>query len=169
MSSPVRTPEAEASVRIFLSYASKDDALAYRLRNAVRQDHIQCFFAPEDIKRQQFWQPQLEEKIRKADLFLLLYTEAASNSEWVKREVRLANEAHLMIWAILDPKVPLTDFFKEQPFMARYQYYLHERNEPEWFTDVSRDLSELFPKAAGTIAERLLRTIARTLECRPLR
>jgi hypothetical protein len=135
-----------SSVRVFLSYASQDQDLATKLQKTVERDHIDCFFAP-DIHRQQFWQPELETKIRNAHLLLLLYTKAASESKWVEWEVKQAAKCGINIWVVMDQHVPLTPFFAEQPFMARHQYFLREGNHADPFADVRKDLDDLFPKA----------------------
>jgi hypothetical protein len=74
----------------FISYSSKDEALARRLYADLQSKNVRCWFAPEDMKIGEEIQTRIDEAIRIYDKSLLLLSENSINDSWVKHEVDTA-------------------------------------------------------------------------------
>ena len=58
---------SKPSVRVFVSYSSRDAALAMALRESISGDGISCFYAPTDIEPLEVWRKRLETEIQSQD------------------------------------------------------------------------------------------------------
>jgi hypothetical protein len=76
--------------RAFASYASPDRAEVLKRVQVLRVAGIDCFQDVLDLEPGQRWERELYRRIDGADLFLLFWSKAAKNSEWVRREVDYA-------------------------------------------------------------------------------
>jgi hypothetical protein len=115
--------QVKPSVRAFISYSSRDSALAESLRSAVEGDGILCFYAPADIKEREIWRTRLESEIGRADVILLLYTDAAANSDEVYKEIEMAHRLGKDIWMLKDGKAGIAARFQAFELGARYQAF----------------------------------------------
>ncbi len=80
---------------LFISYSSKDDALARRLHAGLQDQGVRCWFAPEDMKIGDKIRSRIDEAIHLQDKLLLLLSEHALASAWVEDEVEAAMEKEL--------------------------------------------------------------------------
>jgi hypothetical protein len=76
----------------FISYSSKDEALARRLHADLQDQGVRCWFAPEDMKIGDKIRTRIDEAIHLQDKLLLLLSEHALASIWVEDEVEAALE-----------------------------------------------------------------------------
>ena len=76
----------------FISYSNKDDDFAKRLYTDLQQEHVRCWFAPEDLKIGEKFRPRIDEAIRIYDKLLLILSESSIQSPWVEKEVETAFE-----------------------------------------------------------------------------
>ena len=76
----------------FISYSSKDEALAQRLHADLQDRGIRCWFAPEDMKIGDRFRVRIDEAIRMYEKLLLLLSEHSVASTWVEKEVETAFE-----------------------------------------------------------------------------
>ena len=74
----------------FISYSSKDEALAKRLHADLQDKGVRCWFAPEDLKIGDKWRVRIDEAIRTYEKLLLLLSEYSVASTWVEKEVETA-------------------------------------------------------------------------------
>ena len=74
----------------FISYSSKDEALAKRLHADLQDNGVRCWFAPEDLKIGDKWRVRIDEAIRTYEKLLLLLSEHSVSSTWVEKEVETA-------------------------------------------------------------------------------
>ncbi len=74
----------------FISYSSKDDALARRLYADLQSNNVRCWFAPEDLKWGERIRTGIDEAIRLHDKLLLVLSKSSVASGWVEREVKTA-------------------------------------------------------------------------------
>ncbi len=77
---------------VFISYSSKDDMLAHRLRADLQERGVRCWFAPEDMKIGDKIRARIDEAIHRQDKLLLLLSGHALASPWVEDEVEAALE-----------------------------------------------------------------------------
>ena|SRR5271157_3788006 len=76
----------------FISYSSKDQEFAERLRADLQAKGVRCWFAPENLKIGDKFQERIEESIRLHDKLLLVLSENSVRSPWVESEVGAARE-----------------------------------------------------------------------------
>jgi hypothetical protein len=77
-------------IRVFLSYASADSAVAEQITRDWRERGVDVFRFGEPEHQGQIIVDEIERQIRAADAFVALISPAYWTSEWCKRESRLA-------------------------------------------------------------------------------
>jgi hypothetical protein len=143
MSAPMLVP---TRAKIFLSYSTKDTGLAENLLNKIQDEGIECFYAPADIPALREWRLELEANIRTANVFLLLYTSASSQSEEVQKEVEQASVLGKEIWPIREISATITPFFQQRAFKDRQAIQLRPGEETHCFEQIQAEIDKLFPK-----------------------
>jgi uncharacterized protein YjbI with pentapeptide repeats len=76
----------------FISYSSKDEALAERLHADLQGKGVRCWFAPHDLKTGDRFRIKIDEAVRLYDKLLLLLSKNSLGSDWVEKEVETAFE-----------------------------------------------------------------------------
>lgn len=76
----------------FISYSHRDEAFAEQLYADLRQNGVQCWYAPEDIRIGDKIRPAIDQSIRSHDKLLLILSENSIDSDWVEKEVETAFE-----------------------------------------------------------------------------
>jgi len=76
----------------FISYSSRDEALAQRLHADLQDKGVRCWFAPEDLKIGDEFRSRIDESIQVYDRLLLILSEHSVKSRWVQKEVETAFE-----------------------------------------------------------------------------
>ena len=84
------TPRPIQYASLFISYAHQDEALARRLYTDLRNKDVPCWFAPHDLRPGDYHHSRIDEAIHLQEKVLLLLSEHAVNSSWVKHEVQVA-------------------------------------------------------------------------------
>jgi len=102
---PVAAPVAGTSgqrPRVFLSHASADREPARFVRSILESAGFECWFAPTDIEASApGFVDSLAKSLGASDALLVLVSEQAQQSEWVKREVHMSVSAKrpiLPVW-----------------------------------------------------------------------
>jgi hypothetical protein len=82
----------QGRLEAFLSYASKDRALAKRLKKQLEHlSGIGVFVAPEDIRPSRIeWRKRIVKRVKECDIFLALLTRYYRRSEWTDQETGMA-------------------------------------------------------------------------------
>ena len=81
--------EAKRYTRAFVSYASEDRAAVLARVQMLRLASIE-YFQDIDMDPGQRWEQELYRQIDRCDLFLLFWSQAAKDSNWVRGEVQYA-------------------------------------------------------------------------------
>jgi hypothetical protein len=76
----------------FISYSSRDAAVAQRLHADLQDNGVRCWFAPEDLKIGDAFRSRIDESIQVYDRLLLILSESSVKSRWVQTEVETALE-----------------------------------------------------------------------------
>src|SRR5205823_12237400 len=77
---------------VFISYSSKDTAVAERLHADLRASGVPCYFDKEDMKIGEKIRIGIDRAIRSRDKLLLLISSNSLSSNWVENEVEIAFE-----------------------------------------------------------------------------
>jgi TIR domain/Pentapeptide repeats (8 copies) len=76
----------------FISYSSRDKALAQRLHADLQAQGVRCWFAPEDLKIGDEIRSVIDASIQVYDRLLLILSKYSVKSHWVQKEVETAFE-----------------------------------------------------------------------------
>jgi TIR domain/Pentapeptide repeats (8 copies) len=76
----------------FISYSTKDEDFADRLRADLQSSGVRCWFAPHQIRGGKKLYDQIHAAISDHDRLLLILSEHSLNSEWVKTEIANARQ-----------------------------------------------------------------------------
>jgi TIR domain len=75
---------------IFISYSSKDEAIARLACERLEQTGYSCWFAPRDIPAGEFFAGQIIQALRESRFVLLFFSEHSNASAQVVREINFA-------------------------------------------------------------------------------
>jgi uncharacterized protein YjbI with pentapeptide repeats len=112
----------------FISYSSKDEKFATKLRADLQRHGVRCFYAPEDMKIGDEIRQRIGEAIRQHDKLLLIFSQRSVDSDWVQYEVEAAKdwetrqERRLLFPIRLDQAVLRTQ--REWAAMVRRRYHI---------------------------------------------
>lgn len=81
LSRPLEAP------RVFISYSSKQEAIAQAIHDAIEQQHIACWMAPNSIPAGSSYQSMIPIALQQVDVVLLILTPDAEKSRWVQKEI----------------------------------------------------------------------------------
>lgn len=110
----ILTPEA-ALPNIFISYSSRQMDTACEMRDALRDQGMHCWMAPDSIPAGSSYQEEIPNALGNAALVALLLTPEAEKSRWVQKEIGMAvGSGHVI--------VPYQPF--EFPLSKQFQFLL---------------------------------------------
>lgn len=147
---------AKPTVKVFVSYSSKDTVIAEWLRDAISVDGISCYYAPTSNEPLEDWKERIEKEIRDAHVILLLYTDAAGNSDRVYDEIDLARKLNKDVWLLKDDKTTTTDRFRPLKVASRYHAFLFTKGqEADLFDKVLHQLDRRFGRKPASTAGKI--------------
>lgn len=92
---------------IFLSYSREDQGTARAVAYDLREEGFSVFF-DEDVRAGETWNERIEKEVNDARAVVVLWSEAAIASRWVKREAREAADRHILFPALIEAcKIPM--------------------------------------------------------------
>src|SRR5882762_861524 len=97
-----------ASIHVFISYASQDAAVASALVEALERHGVRCWIAPRDVKAGALYADAIARAISGAKAFVLVLSESAIVSSHVSREIERASSKKRPIIALRIDAAPLT-------------------------------------------------------------
>ena len=82
--------EGKTYDHIFVSYSRMDRPVVWRRVQSLKRRCKTLFFDEESLQIAGQWKQEIADSIKKAGLFALFWSEAASQSEWVNKELEFA-------------------------------------------------------------------------------
>jgi len=104
--------------RIFISHASANAALALKVCDGLESRGIRCWIAPRDVQPDGTYGTEIMKGLRECEVFLILLSDAAADSQQVEREAERASHYKKRI-------IPLT--LGETDPGPRLEYYIAGR------------------------------------------
>ena len=92
---------------VFISYSSLDKEAAQAICHTLEQNEIRCWMAPRDIPPGSEYGDLIDDAIKSCTIVVVLFSETASNSQWVKGELNIAFEEQKTIIPFRLDKTPL--------------------------------------------------------------
>ena len=92
---------------VFVSYSSRDSEAAQIICSALEQNDVKCWIAPRDVPAGTEYGDLIDEAIRAATIAIVVFSETAATSMWVKAEMNIAFEEQKVIIPFRLDQTPL--------------------------------------------------------------
>lgn len=87
---------------VFMSYSRTDEAVMQRIASFLRKRDINVWVDNEKLKPgTPIWEAEIEKAIKAASAVIVILSPDSKNSEWVRREITLADQYHTRIFPVL--------------------------------------------------------------------
>lgn len=129
------------SFDVFISYASKDNAIADQICNYLEDNGVRCWIAPRNVRPGYLYGAEIVSAIKLCKALILVYSGTSNTSKHVINEIDIAFGKNKIIIPFKIEDVPMTDSM---------EYYL---NNKHWI-DATHDMHDLL-KTLLTQCERL--------------
>ena len=96
---------------VFVSYATSDRKRALSVCKAIESRGIPCWISMRDVAPGENYQEAIVRSIRNARAIVLVFSEAANNSDEIKKELSLASRYHVPVMALRIEDVEPSDAF----------------------------------------------------------
>ena len=97
--------------QVFISYATRDRKQALSVCNAIESRGTPCWISTRDVAPGENYQEAIVRAIRDAPAMVLVFSEAANNSDEIKKELSLASRFHVPVMALRIEDVEPSDAF----------------------------------------------------------
>ena len=121
---------------VFISYSSKDKQIADALVHYLEEQKIRCWIAPRDIMGGAEYADVIVEAIESTSVALVLFSETAQESQWVRSEVNRA----MSFGKVIIP-VKISDVMPEKGMGL----YLGDKHWVDIFPDVEANFCKVLP------------------------
>lgn len=130
---------------IFISHSSEDNACVERLYNDLIDARYWAWMDKKNLRGGEKWEPQIDENLRNARIFVVLFSSASLKSEWVRHEGSMAFALkQLLVPVNIEPL--RTYSIRELPLWARPIHLLELYDG----SDEYKDQLELLKQRLGT-------------------
>jgi len=96
---------------VFVSYATADRKQALSVCEAIERRGTKCWISTRDVEPGENYQEAIVRSIRDARAMVLVFSEAANNSDEIKKELSLASRYHVPVMALRIEDVEPSDAF----------------------------------------------------------
>jgi tetratricopeptide (TPR) repeat protein len=100
-----------AAQRVFISYATADRKEALSVCKALERRGTNCWLSSRDVAPGENYQEAIVRALRGARAMVLVFSEAANNSDEIKKELSLASRYHIPVMALRIEDVEPSDAF----------------------------------------------------------
>lgn len=128
--------------QIFISYSSKDKITADAICHVLESHGLKCWIAPRDIPAGCEYGDLIDEAIKHAKTVVVIFSAAASSSNWVKAELNVAFEEHKDI-------VPFR--IDATPFAGQHRLILNHKHWIDAYPDYKTKFSDLVKSVKNTL------------------
>ncbi|MCI8270362.1 MAG: TIR domain-containing protein [Lachnospiraceae bacterium] len=96
--------------KVFISYSRKDTEWADKIKNTLEENHIDCWMDRAGIYAGGKYTREIIDAIKSCDIFLLVLSENAEQSEWVPKELGKAIQYHKYIIPVKISNFEIVEF-----------------------------------------------------------
>jgi tetratricopeptide (TPR) repeat protein len=113
----VNKPESVSSAErgdaapVFVSYATADRKEALAVCKAIERRGLKCWISTRDVEPGENYQESIVQALRSSRAMVLVFSEAANNSNEIKKELSLASRYHIPVMALRIEDVEPSDAF----------------------------------------------------------
>lgn len=123
---------------VFISYSSRNKSTALAICHVLEAHRIRCWMAPRDIPAGADYGDVIDEAIVSCRLFVLVFSEPASISQWVKGELNLA---------FSEKKIIIPYRIDETPLKGAMRLILNQTHWVDAYPDAESKFGELVEAA----------------------
>ncbi len=123
---------------VFISYSSRNKSTALAICHVLEAHRIRCWMAPRDIPAGADYGDVIDEAIVACRLFVLVFSEPASISQWVKGELNLA---------FSEKKIIIPYRIDETPLKGAMRLILNQTHWVDAYPDAESKFGELVEAA----------------------
>lgn len=127
---------------VFISYASAQKVLAFKLAEQFESDGIRCWIAPRDIPAGRTWVEAIMAAIRSSQLMVVLLSDQSIKSQQVAREVGQAAEADISILPVRIENLQLSEYLSYY-LRATHWYDAFDRPPARRYYDLTANVKIL--------------------------
>jgi hypothetical protein len=109
--------------KLFISHVSHQKEVAHGIKEALKNHHVSCFVAHDDIEPTRQWQDDIEEALRSMDALAAVLTPGFHESKWTDQEVGYAMGSGRLI-------LPIRHGADPHGFIGKYQGYTIKAGTP---------------------------------------
>jgi hypothetical protein len=131
------------SAPIFISFASKDHAVAETICSALEKRGFGCWISSRNIDPGDNFQTAIVHAIRSAKVMILVFSANSNNSDEIKKELALASQSHLVVIP-----VRVEDVTPDEAFAYEFATRQWIDAFDDWERSIGR-LAELLSRAGG--------------------
>ena len=111
---------------VFISYSTEDREQAEHIRRVLQTNRLSCWFAPRNIGQGDFTET-IPKAMKNCGAFVLVLSQNAQASPWVRKEIDFAVDKKLPIFPIALEKFDMDDKFNFMlNTLTRYEAYTQE-------------------------------------------
>lgn len=129
---------------VFISYSSQDKEAAQAICHTLEQNEIMCWMAPRDIPPGSEYGDLIDEAIKKASVVVVLFSETAATSLWVKGELNIAFE---------EQKVIIPFRLDKTPLQGQNRLILNQKHWIDAYPDYKTKFNDLVSAVAQSIGK----------------
>jgi hypothetical protein len=107
----VSSDEREVTRPVFISYATSDRKEALAVCTALERRGTQCWISTRDVAPGDNYQEAIVRSLRNSRAMVLVFSDAANNSDEIKKELSLASRYHIPVMALRIEDVEPSDAF----------------------------------------------------------
>jgi hypothetical protein len=123
---------------VFLSHSSNNLPMAIRVSNTLRNHGVPVWFSPTNIMTAQQWHDEIGNALRRCDWFMVLLSNAAVNSRWVKWELHYALRHNQYDNHIMPVIIENCEYEELSWTLGVFQMVDMTNNEEDAFTQILR-------------------------------
>jgi TIR domain/Pentapeptide repeats (8 copies) len=153
----------------FISYSTRDEALAQRLHADLQATGVRCWFAPGDLKIGDEFRSRIDELVQVHDRLLLVLSEHSVKSHWIQKEVETAfekegRESRMVLFpirideAVMQSEVGWAADIRRQRHIGDFRQWKDHDAYQRAFNRLLHDLKDLFC-SVHTAARRVCRMV----------
>ena len=108
---PVASEDRRLKRPVFVSYATADRKEALSVSKAIERRGTMCWLSSRDVAPGENYQEAIVRALRDSRAMVLVFSEAANNSDEIKKELSLASRYHIPVMALRIEDVEPSDAF----------------------------------------------------------
>lgn len=144
---------------VFISYSSRNKPTALAICHVLEEHRIKCWIAPRDIPPGADYGDVIDDAIVACRLFLLVFSEPASLSQWVKGELNLA---------FSEKKIIIPYRIDDTPLKGAMRLILNQMHWIEAYPDAASKFGDLVDAAERFLGRQPTLTAAPTRAAEPV-